>query len=136
MKTFDINARSVYALRSCGVGHTGLKKICGLMNLSKPVARKNYDNISNQIGDAARDTAGKSMIEAAEENTTMERLSNISVSVNGTWHKRGFPSLNGVVITIGVQNVLSDYCKACTLKEDLRKVDEEECKIWKNEHEV
>ena len=29
MKTFDINARNVYALRSCGVGHTGLEKICG-----------------------------------------------------------------------------------------------------------
>ena len=33
MKTYDLNARSVYALRSCVVGHTGLEKICGLMNL-------------------------------------------------------------------------------------------------------
>ena len=31
--------------------------------------------------------------------------------------------------------MLSGYCKACVLKEDLRKVDGEEYKIWKNEHE-
>ena len=46
MKTFDIDARRVYPLRSCGVGHTGLENVCGLMNLPKPVARKHYDNIS------------------------------------------------------------------------------------------
>ena len=149
MKTFDINPRSVYALRSCGVGHTGLEKICGLMNLPKPVARKNYDNISNQIGDAAKLTAersmiersmiersmiersmiersmiersmiersmiersmiersmieGNSMIEATEEEKTLERSCDTSVSVDGTWQK-GFASLNGVVIAIGVQN--------------------------------
>ena len=89
MKTFDINARSVYALRSCGVGHTGLEKFCGLMNLPKPVARKNYD-ISNQIGDAAKLTAEKSMIAATEEEKTLEGSSDISVSVDGTWQKKGF----------------------------------------------
>ena len=106
-------------------------KNCGLMNLPKPVARKNYDNISNQIGDAA-----------TEEEKTLEGSSNISVSVDGTWQKRGFASLNGVVIAIGVQNgkvidgkVLSGHCKACILKEDVRKADEEEYNIWNNKHE-
>ena len=141
MKTYDINARSIYALRSCEVGHTGLEKICGLMNLPKPVARNNYDNISNRIGDAAKFVAERSMIEAAEEENRLEGTDNISVSVDGTWQKRGFASLNGVVIAIGVKNgkvidgeALSGYCKACIVKEDLRKVDEGEYKIWKDEH--
>ena len=141
MKTYDINARSVYALRSCGVGHTGLEKICGLMNLPKPVARNNYDNISNRIGDAAKFVAERSMIEAAEEEKRLEGTDNISVSIDGTWQKRGFASLNGVVVAFGVKNrkvidgeALSGYYKACIVKKDLRKSDEDEYKIWKDEN--
>ena len=61
MKTFDINARSVSALQSCGVGHTGLERVCGLLNLPKPIACKNYDNISNRFGVAAKFIAEKGM---------------------------------------------------------------------------
>ena len=48
MRTFDINARNVYALRSYGVSHIGLERVCGLLNLLKPIACKHYDNISNR----------------------------------------------------------------------------------------
>ena len=75
------------------------------------------------------------MIEAAEEEKRLEGTDNISVSVDGTCQKRGFASLNGVVIAIGVKNgkvidgeALGGYCKACIVKEDLRKVDEDEHK--------
>ena len=39
----EVNMRSVYAMRRIGVGHKGLVKFCGTMNMPPPVAAKNYD---------------------------------------------------------------------------------------------
>ena len=33
MRNFEVNVRTVYAMRNCGVGHTGLEKFGGLMNI-------------------------------------------------------------------------------------------------------
>ena len=38
----EVNVRSVYAMRRCGVGHQGLQKFCGIMNMPPPVARKHF----------------------------------------------------------------------------------------------
>ncbi|GFV01001.1 uncharacterized protein TNCV_3336371 [Trichonephila clavipes] len=46
--------------------------------------------------------------------------SNIAVAVDGTWHKRGYSSLNGVVCATSVENgkvidfeALTKYCSSC-----------------------
>ena len=64
---------------------------------------------------------------AANEAKERER-GDIGVSVDGTWQKRGFVSLNGVVITISTSNfqvldvvTMSRYCKDCAAKESLPK---------------
>ena len=62
----EVNVRSVYAMRRCGVGHQGLQKFCGIMNMPPPVARKNYDDISSKFGEAV-EVAKASMIQAAVE---------------------------------------------------------------------
>ena len=110
-----------------------MERLCCLLNLPKPIACKNYDNISDHYGVAAKFIAEKGMIEAAKEGKEMEGSSNITVSVDGTSQKRGFVSLNGAVIAIVVQNEkvidaeqLSGFCKACVVQEELRKVDEKE----------
>ena len=46
MKPFEVNIRSVYAFRSCGVGHTGIEKFCGMMNMPSPMTGVNYATIS------------------------------------------------------------------------------------------
>ena len=43
MKPFEINTRAVYALGSCGVGHTWLEKICCILNMPKPMTVMNYE---------------------------------------------------------------------------------------------
>lgn len=52
---------------------------------------------------------------------------NISVSFDGTWHKRGFTSKYGIGVCIDVLTglvidfeVLSSYCHACALKSRLK----------------
>ena len=104
MQTFDVNIRSVYAMRRCGVGHSGLEKCCGIMNLPPPVESKSYAALSNKISVAAQKVATCSMIEAATILKQTVGL-DIGVSVDGTWQKRGFSSLNGVVAAISVNTV-------------------------------
>ena len=122
-----VNTRSVYAMRSCGLGYNALEKFCGLMNLPPPVSKKNYQNLSHKIRNTAKTVAEASMSAAIEE-VKKEGATDIGVSVDGTWQRRGFSSLNGVVVAVSTSNfkvvyveVMSRYCQACASKEELRK---------------
>ena len=53
-KYFEINLRSVYALRSCGVGHSGMVKFCCMMNMPPPMTANNYTNVSNYLRDSVK----------------------------------------------------------------------------------
>ena len=66
---------------------------------------------------------------------------NIPVSFDGTWAKRGFTSLNGVVLVITIDtgevsdyHVLSKPCQKCALKKS--KCEDDEFEQWIIEHEV
>ena len=41
-KTFDVNQRSVYAMRPIGLGPSALEIFCGVMNLAPPVQKPSY----------------------------------------------------------------------------------------------
>ena len=56
----EVNVRSIYATR-CGVGHQGLQKFCGIINMPPPV-----EHISSKVGEAV-EVAIASMIQAAVE---------------------------------------------------------------------
>ena len=53
-------------MRSIGVGYGGLEKMCGLLDMLKPMTQKNFDNLSNRIGDGAKVITERSMVDAAE----------------------------------------------------------------------
>ena len=63
-KAFDVNIRSVYAMRSCGQGYNALENLCGIMNLPPPVTKNNYSKLSHTLRDAARVVAEASMSDA------------------------------------------------------------------------
>ena len=75
MKPFEVNIRSVYAFRSCGVGHTGIEKFCGMMNMPSPMTGVNYAKMSCNIRDAVKIVAEKSMKDAVEEAKLYKRCS-------------------------------------------------------------
>ena len=125
----EVNLRSVYATRRCGVGHKGLQKLCGVMNLPPPVTRKNYDNLSNKLGEVVEKVAKTSMIEAAADLKQQEGEVLLVISFDGSWQKRGYSSLNGVATAISVTTgkvldceVLSRYCKNCTQHTPLKEI--------------
>ena len=72
-----------------------------------------------------------------DESSTMY----IGVSVDGTWQRRGFTSLNGVLIAISVDNgkiidleCMSRYCRQCDVTKRRLKDQPYKLKMWMQEH--
>ena len=64
-----------------------------------------------------------------------------AVSFDGTWAKRGFTSLTGVVFAISVDtgevldyHVMSKSCRKCSLKKSQCEGDVEQFEEWRREH--
>ena len=123
--TYEVNRRYVYAMRSIGQGFSGAKKFCCIMNIPSLPSKNNYAKIVKALKTAAFNVAKDSMKSAADElkcNTNDE----CAVSVDGSWQKRGYTSLNGCVTAISIESgkildiePMSRYCKECEVHEKL-----------------
>ena len=67
---------------------------------------------------------------------------NTSVSVDGTWQKRGFTSLNGAVVPIYIATdrildveVMSRYCQACVANAPLEKTRPDKFEDFQIQHQ-
>ncbi|GFV27096.1 uncharacterized protein TNCV_4853331 [Trichonephila clavipes] len=109
-----INTRFVYAMRSIGKRCRSRENVLR-MNLPQPPTR--FSHYGKRILNAAKLVYEDSIQNAAKEAICEnEGNKNIAVAVDGTWQKRGYTSLNGVV-TVNTGKVidvdiLSKYC-AC-----------------------
>ena len=66
-KAFEVNRRIVLATRNIGVGHQGLLKFSGVMNMLSPMNENAYRDHIDAFGNAAEQTVMESMRSAAEE---------------------------------------------------------------------
>ena len=127
---FEVNKRLVYAMRSCGQGHAGLTTFSTLMNMPKPIAKNNYSKLAQNVGNACRVMAEESMQEASEELIKADNVTDVSVSCDGSWQKRGFTSMNGFVSAISIDTgkivdvePMSRYCRKCAINEKQKQSD-------------
>ncbi|XP_068750970.1 uncharacterized protein [Montipora capricornis] len=149
-KSFEVNRRIVYSMRTLGKGHTGAKKFCSLMNMPPPPAPNNYAKISKVITTCLQSIAKERMSKAAEEIRILKGQNDppvnepvgCGVSFDGTWQKRGFSSRNGCVTAISIDTgkvldveALSQACKQCELHEHLDK-NSEEYRRWQADHTI
>ena len=130
---FVVNKRIVYGMRACGQGYAGLQTFTYLMNIPKPMTAINYDKIILKLSTAAKEVAEETMKETREElrqapSSNTSSVIDTGVSGNGTWQRRGFSSLNGVVAAISMKTdkildikAMSRACKACHLKGHFKK---------------
>ena len=88
----EVNLRAVYDMRAIGVGYAPLKKSCCYLNMPEPMSSDNYDNISKTVKDVTKVAVEKSMADAVKEVKGKSEVAETSVSVDGTWQKRGFVS--------------------------------------------
>ncbi|GFU94098.1 uncharacterized protein TNCV_5119221 [Trichonephila clavipes] len=102
-KCYDVNLRLTYGMRAIGKGGAAARIFCGLMNLPPPTAKFERHNslFLNVLKTISEDSMNAAVHEAVIAN---DNNSNIAVAVDGTWHKRGYSSLNGVVCATSVEN--------------------------------
>jgi hypothetical protein len=101
---FDVNKRIVYTMRTLGQGHAGLERFTTLMDMPKPMTRNNYDKTIIKLAKITKSIAEETMADAAEElkGERGDEVVDISVSVDGSWQRRGYSSNNGVTTAISV----------------------------------
>ena len=141
MKPFEINIRTVYGMRTIGVDHTGLENLCGMLNMPKPMTVKQFNYNSNMLCHAAKGVAEKSMVVAVNDLRKDADVIDIGVSVAGTWQRRGFSSLNGVVAAISIDSgkivdvePMSRYCCQCVVNTRLMQGYNNALELWKRSH--
>ncbi|GFU70796.1 uncharacterized protein TNCV_1575481 [Trichonephila clavipes] len=90
-------------MRAIGKGGAAARIFWGLMNLPPPPAKFERHNslFLNVLKTISEDSMNAAVHEAVIAN---DNNSNIAVAVDGTWHKRGYSSLNGVVCATSVEN--------------------------------
>ena len=120
---FDVNVRSNIAYREIGRGLTHIETFNRVMNMPPSYSHSNYDETVKELLGPYEDALNESMLEAAanvksqattvtqeqdeevtesEDNQTLvhESSANVydcDVSVDGSWQRRGYASLNSIV---------------------------------------
>lgn len=131
-KSFDVNWRADYHLLESESGYEGLSSFCAIMNmpcLSRAAYYKQVDTILEALECEATEelkSAGQRLQELIMEENDISDCTAIidaAVSFDGTWAKRGFTSLRGVVFVISIDtgealdyHVMSKSCHKCSLK--------------------
>ncbi|GFV69731.1 uncharacterized protein TNCV_1348841 [Trichonephila clavipes] len=109
-------------MRQIGKGFAGAFKLSSTLNLPR-LTKTAYKNQEAKLLKVVQEVAEESMIKAA----TVEKKQNLSsdivkcsISVDGTWQRRGYTSMNGSVAAISVDTgkmldieVMSSYCPTC-----------------------
>ena len=93
--SYEVNLRIVTFVRELGKGHTALDTFSRVMNTTT-MSQSAYDGLFAKLHSASLFMAKESMAQGGIE-VKEEVGSNTIVSNDGTWHRRGHSSHNGVV---------------------------------------
>ena len=103
------------------------------MNLPKPMTAYNYDKIANWLNVVVREVANETMRDASQDFLSKSKDPNddtvidTAVSCDGSRQKKGYSSLNGVILVMSMDNgkildiePMTWTCKSCLLHEKLK----------------
>lgn len=125
---YDVNFRFAFVMRVLGLGLAGCNKFCGLMDLtSNFLSKPSYNLYMHKMCENIKNVASTFFASAVKEEkesickaNNLQDTSELTVSGDGTWKKRGFSSLFGVASLIGYYTgkvidilVKSSYCHDC-----------------------
>lgn len=115
-KVYDVNIRFVYALRSIGVGQETGQTFAGVMNLPTPSKFAKYNKILGPLTEMVCVESMKEAVETAVKQNDGDR--DLACAFDGSWQRRGFSSLNGVVTATSITTgqvidveVMSKFCQ-------------------------
>jgi len=144
-KMKEVNIQTVLAFREIGHGYTGIQSFCRILNMPPPMTKTNFYNLNSKLHLAYLKTSRQCMKEASEEirrgelgNNYHESTVVTTVSLEGSWQRRGYSSMNGIVTAMSHgkcidAEVLSKSCYQCKIWE--RKKDSPGYEEWKANHD-
>ncbi|GFY42084.1 uncharacterized protein TNIN_259681 [Trichonephila inaurata madagascariensis] len=112
-------------LRTIGKGHSAARKLCSAINVNFPSKRPAFRFLEKKLEHVSNKVVCKIMNEAAAEvhkKNNFDEVIQCSVSVNGTWQRRGHLSLNGCVSVISIDNA-RDLSVCLDLGHSIRGID-------------
>lgn len=120
---YENNIRFTYALRSIGKGLASAKMFNAVMNLDPPSAK--FTKYNSRLTKAMTEVGEASMLNAAIEAVEVNEGSrDIAAAFDGTWQKRGYTSLNGVITVTSFDTgrvldveCLAKFCFGCVNKD-------------------
>lgn len=149
-KSFDVNRRIVKAFMSNGEGFGSLEKFSLVMNMDS-MSSKTYSSHSAEVSKSTVIMGGDNLKKARtrvrelykEMDGTIgeDTVTDIGVSFDGSWHKRGHTSNYGVGVVIELQTglvidycVLSKVCQVCAITATELGAESPEFDIWYQGH--
>ena len=134
---YDVNIRSIIAFREIGRGLSHIETFHRIMNMSPPYSHSTFDDTVKDVLPHYIATRNESMTTAAAnikaqdtvpENTESDVLEDdavlplhdCDVSLDGSWHIRGYASLNGFAVfsfnagdKVADIDVMTKDCRSC-----------------------
>ncbi len=131
-------------MREIGSGFTHMKTFFGMMDMLPPVGLRSFGIHNKALAEASMSAVKANMNAASAhlhrlKGVAPEAIIDIKVTCDGTWSRRGFSAIHGVVIVISYDTgqvldfeVLSKSCSACAMQET--KLSKEEFEVWLDGH--
>ena len=147
---FELNLRAVLAFRGIGCGHAAMREWCSIMNMPSTLSKDSYNEITKKLLEASVSTVDavtKKSVEKIVESYSFlgvepdeDGVLDIGVSFDGSWHKRGHLSHNGIAVVIDIitglpidYEVLSNFCLKCNFSP---REDDPHHEQWQENHKV
>ena len=134
-----LNCSSVVGMRMVGRGRSSLETFCAVMDMLPPLTRASYSEHNSHIHDESTAEAVASQQAASMHLHNLngvphEEVLDVCVTCDGTWSKRGFTALYGVVVVVSWDSgqvldceLVSKYCPESTAYDKLSKDSDEPC---------
>ncbi|CAF1490025.1 unnamed protein product [Adineta steineri] len=126
----ELNMLACVAANVAGIKRTGMTSVLGILNILPPVQIENwnnyqeiYSNALDVVKDKSFESAADEAAEQSSEPFDRKGVTNIKVSVDGTWlTRRGHSSLHGVATVCSTSDppkvldfeCLSRHCTTCS----------------------
>ena len=129
-RSLAVNRRAVLANKCVGGSYVSLETLFVLLDIPPPISQRAYQQHMKVVAMGAAAEVEESMRRAREEVRDLygdppDQIVDILISCDGTWQKRGFSSMFGVVFVIAYATgkvidytVLSKHCSGCKKWED------------------
>ena len=141
-----LNDAAILGMCMAGLGHRALDELSACIGMLPPLTAPAWSLHNKKLVTISAQVAKECCLEASRQlhikmNKPVDQVIDVSVTVDGTWQKRGRTSLFGVVVVMSwltgqvlAIEELPKHCQECKIKKVLD-MEEDEYEQWYEGHE-